>query len=104
MPFELNIEKAHSLKTNKYASLISDIQSNNIKTDYIALEIGSRGYINPDNMKRLKNIFQITDDSDISFKQFRDSISKIAIVSSFVIYSARNDPSWDNIHTLSHSF
>ena len=58
VPFELNIEKAHIRKSNKYAALISDIDSNNINTDFIALEIGSRGYISPENMKSLKKIYE----------------------------------------------
>ena len=49
VPFELNIEKAHSLKTNKYSPLISDIESNNVKTKFVSLEIGSRGYIDNEN-------------------------------------------------------
>ena len=71
VPFELNIQKAHSFKTNKYSSLISDIKSNNVQTNFIALEIGSRGYIDSENMKRLKEIFKFIDSSKISFKDFK---------------------------------
>ena len=103
VPYELNIENAHSRKTNKYAALISDINSNGIKTNFIALEIGSRGYISPENMKNLKEIFELRANNDVKFKDFKNSVSKIAIVSSFVIFNARNDKSWDNYPTLIYS-
>ena len=102
VPFELNIENSHSRKTNKYAALISDLNSNGVKTTFISLEIGSRGYISAENMKNLKKIFELKSNSDISFKDFRNSISKIAIVSSFVIFNAKNDPSWDDYPTLNY--
>ena len=100
VPFELNITKAHAYKMDKYSSLINDIELNNISTSYIALEIGSRGYIDQDNMKRLKDIYSFIDSDHISFKDFKNSISKIAVLSSFVIYCARNDPHWDITQTL----
>ncbi len=102
VPFELNIDSAHSRKSNKYSSLIIDIQNNNVITKFIALEIGSRGYINSENLKRLKDIHKLIK-NDISFKTFKNTISKIAIVSSFAIFNARNDPSWDNYPTLMYN-
>ena len=101
VPFELNIENAHTRKTNKYSPLISDIESKGYKVKFIALEIGSRGYIDNENMKRLKSIYGLVNNNQISFKIFRDKIAKLSVLSSFVIYSARNDPSWDNFPTLS---
>ena len=101
VPFELNIQNAHKRKNNKYASLVDDIESNNVQTDFIALEIGSRGFIDSDNMKRLKNLYEYIDSSKLSFKDFKNTISKLAIVSSFVIFSARNDPTWNNVDLLS---
>ena len=95
VPFELNIEKAHVRKTEKYSSLISDLKDNDIETHFIGLEIGSRGYINNDNSKRLKDLLKICD-CKISFKDFRNTLSKIAIVSSFALYHAKDEPTWDD--------
>ena len=93
--FELNIQNAHQRKTEKYSSLISDLKDNNVNTRFIALEIGSRGYVSDDNSKRLKEILKIAKCKS-SFKNFRDTISKLAIVSSYVIYHAKDEPAWDN--------
>ena len=100
IPFELNIDSAHSRKSDKYAALVSDINANGIKTEFIALEIGSRGFISCDNDKRLRKLFNRCK-SDISYKNFKLNISKLAIISSFVIYHAKNDPMWENIPLLS---
>ena len=100
VPFELNIRNAHTTKTNKYSPLISDIRQNGIEADLIALEIGSRGYIDDSNMKNLKEIYKLINNSAISFKDFKNSISKLAIISSFVIFTARSDPTWNEYQTL----
>ena len=100
VPFELNIKNAHTIKTNKYSPLISDIRQNGIEVDLIALEIGSRGYIDDSNMKNLKEIHKLIDNSVVSFKDFKNSISKLAIISSFVIFTARSDPTWNEYQTL----
>ena len=96
IPFELNIESAHERKCNKYSSLLSDIEANGISTEFIGLEIGARGFINSDNEKRLKQIFKLGKNND-SFKNFKLNISKLSINSSFVIFTVRNEPEWDNL-------
>ena len=100
VPFETNIDGAHSRKTNKYSPIISDISEKNIKTKFLAIEIGSRGYISGENMKRLKELYKHVDPGKISFKDFKNNISKLSIVSSFVIFNARNDPTWDSFPIL----
>ena len=54
VPFESNIEKRHEEKTNKYAHFSTDITSYDVTVT--AFEIGSRGTITSDNLKRLRNI------------------------------------------------
>ena len=49
VPFEHGIDRAHQFKSNKYAPLVSDIQNNNYDVTYIAIEIGSRGFISSNN-------------------------------------------------------
>ena len=100
IPFELNIDSAHERKTNKYAPIISDAESNNVQTEFIGLEIGSRGFISAENDRRLKRIFKLGN-SDISYKNFKRNVSKLAIVSSFAIFHAKNDPEWENIPVMS---
>ena len=102
VPFELNIDQAHKRKLDKYTALVSDIKSNGFECDIITLEIGSRGYISPDNQKRLKSILKLCN-NPASFKSFRDDLSKLAILSSFSIFHAHKEPSWDNYPLLSVS-
>ena len=54
--FELNIEKTHKRKVDKYTALVLYIKSKGFECDIIALEIESRGYVSPDNQQRLKSI------------------------------------------------
>ena len=98
IPFELNITSAHERKCNKYSPLLSDIESNGIETEFIGLEIGSRGFISSENEKRLKQIFKLGNSA--SFKNFKLNISKLSINSSFVIFNVRNEPEWDNLPLL----
>jgi len=95
VPFELGIDKAHSFKCNKYAPLVSDIESSGYQVELIAIEIGSRGYISPDNIKRAKAIHKMCN-KPVSFKNFRNNLSKLAIVSSFSVFYAKHEPTWMN--------
>ena len=99
VPFEHGIDKAHQYKTNKYAPLVSDIQCNDFNVTFIALEIGSRGFISHDNCRRLKSFLSDVE-SPTKFKEFRDRISKLAIISSFVIYHAKEERSWGQCNLL----
>ena len=105
--FELNIEKKkkknHKRKVDKYTALVLDIKSKGFECDIIALEIGSRGYVSPDNQQRLKSILKLCINS-VSFKNFRDDLSKLSILSSFSIYHTHKEPSWDNYPLLSLSW
>ena len=98
--FELNIEKAHKRKVDKYTALVLDIKSKGFECDIIGLEIGSRGYVSPDNQQRPKSILKLCN-NPVSFKNFRDDLSKLSILSSFSIYHAHKEPSRDNYPLLS---
>ena len=52
--FELTfpLEKRHTAKNDKYAHFLCDLDQH--KTKVTCFEIGSRGYISPDNHERLK--------------------------------------------------
>ena len=92
--FELNIEKAHNYKCNKYAPLVSDIETNNYEVTYLAIEIGSRGFISTDNAARLRKMLSLCGKS-CSVKHICAKLAKLAIVSSFVIYKAKEEPTWE---------
>ena len=91
VPFETNINKRHTEKTNKYAHFLTDITI--LTPSLEAFEIGSRGIITKDNRERLKKLHKFVD-KDISFKTFTHKISEISIVSSYYIFLQRKTPSW----------
>ena len=94
MPFETNTEKAHTYKESKYAHLIIDLESKGFTVKYFAIEIGSRGHITPQNKTRLNSI--LTEfGKPVPLKDFRNTMSKLAIISSFTIYYAKNNPKWE---------
>ena len=94
VPFELNIDKAHDYKTQKYTPLLTDLEENGYDVTLICLEIGSRGFVSQGNEARLRKLLSVID-RPVKFKTVRHSLSKLATISSFVIYSAKNEPSWD---------
>ena len=50
VPFELNIDKTHDYKTQKYTSLQTDLEENGYDVTLICLEIGSRGFVSQGNI------------------------------------------------------
>ena len=93
VPFETNIEERNRQKSDKYASLVSDIDT--LEPHLTAFEVGSRGYITPENKTRLRKIYKLSKTS-ISFKSFLMDISNLAISSSYYLFLSRNNPSWEN--------
>ena len=102
-PFEMNIDSAHNLKTDKYGPLKDDIMENSYKVDFEAFEVGSRGFITPDNKKRLKKIHHFCK-KGIKFKVFYDNISALAVSCSYFIFLSRNDMAWSNPPLLNAEF
>ena len=95
VPFEPNADNAHSIKVQRYKELINDIKSKGIHVFYYAIDIGSRGYINKDNIQRLKDLLK-----QVKFtgriKDTMTTISKISLLSSFVIFHSKFEEQWIN--------
>ena len=58
VPFEINIQDTHKRKLERYEKLINDLKGNGFKVFYYAIEVGSRGYIDKENVFRLKFLFR----------------------------------------------
>ena len=58
VPFETNIDKAHSRKQSKYADLVDDFNQKGYNCQLYCVEVGSRRFITNENEKRLSSIFQ----------------------------------------------
>lgn len=93
IPFELNIEATHQRKVERYKDLIQDIQESGYTVKYYPIEIGSRAFISKENTSRLKSVIKITTQNQ-SFKNLKDTICKIALTASFVIYHSKFENIW----------
>ena len=91
VPFEGNNKARNTYKTNKYAHFVKDITSH--KATVTAFEVGARGYLTVENEQRLRKICTFCE-KGTKTKDFLESISKLAITCSYLIYTARKQPSW----------
>ena len=95
-PWDRNIERSNAFKEEKYAALVADL-SRNYKTYHFSIEISVRGQVSSDNKKRLKAfVYRACADAKPVFKLIVQICSKMALLASFSIFTARNEPSWEN--------
>ena len=100
IPFELGVDKAHQYKTDKYSALLTDIRNNGYDVKFYAIEIGSRGFISENNIQRLKQFMNNLDEKSMKPRELRDKLSKTAVVSSFSLYCAKDEPLWQEFSLL----
>ena len=102
VPFEHNIDRQHSYKTNKYASLITDLNSIGYTPIFCAFEVGCRGKISKENSKRLFEFTKgINPKETRKVKQICKDLTTIASLCSFYIFKVKDNPSWENLSPLS---
>ena len=92
VPFETNINKAHDRKLKKYLDLVSDIADNGFICDLTCFEVGSRGLITPENVGYIAKVFSFVGAKPR--KTFLRELSKLALLSSYTIWNARQEPAW----------
>ena len=92
-PFDNNISTAHDFKTNKYSSLVTDLENLGFKVDLFCVEISVRGQVSKSNRARLKSfLFRST-----GIRKCTDLIVKLSrasLLGSFSIFCARNEMNW----------
>ena len=95
-PWDKNILRSHNFKTEKYASLIADLAQSRV-VSFFCVEISARGQITKENRSRLKSFLLkcCSAPRDI-FKSVITISSKAALLSSYSIFCARGEPSWEN--------
>ena len=91
--FETNIDDAHMRKVDRYASLCSDLRDREYAVNMYAVEIGSRGYISPRNLKSIKGLLHKLG-SRFRLSLIKNNITKIALATSFAIFTSRTEPAW----------
>ena len=87
--FETNFKDAQKRKEAKYTELVEEVEENDFVMDLITLEVGSRGFVNHESFRRLREVVATP-------KQLNDlllSVSKLAIKGSFQIWTCRNHQS-----------
>ena len=95
-PWDANIDRSHTFKEDKYAPLIADI-SRSYKIFNFSIEISVRGQVTNANKSRLKAFnYRACKDPKSLFKPMIQACFKATILSSFSIFSACNEPSWEN--------
>ena len=95
-PWDTNIARSHDFKQEKYAPLIADLSQSRI-VSFFPVEVSARGQVTKENRSRLQSfiIKCCVNPKGIAKSLVRVS-SKAALLSSFSIFSARGEPSWEN--------
>ena len=99
-PWDSNITRSHNFKSEKYAPLVADL-SRNFIVHFFSVEISARGQVTKENQSRLKSFLfkSCNSNAGISKSLIRIS-SKAALLSSYSIFSARREPTWENPQPL----
>ena len=94
-PWDTNIDHSHTYKSEKYSPLVADL-SRDYTVLFFSVEVSARGQVTKDNQKRLKSfIFKCCSSSD-GCKTVTRIVSKAALLSSYSIFSARREPTWED--------
>ena len=92
--FIKNIDRSHSFKEEKYAPLSADL-SNTFKVFTFSVEVSARGQVTAQNRARLKALaYRCCRDARIATNLLIKNGSKAALLTSFSIFAARNEPAW----------
>ena len=95
-PWDSNIVRSHNYKTEKYAALIADLSQNYVVSFY-SVEVSARGQITKDNQSRLKCfLHKCCDGAGHVSKQLIRVSSKAALLTSYSVFSARREPTWED--------
>ena len=95
-PWDSNIVSSHTFKSQKYASLIADL-SQCYSVSFFSVEVSARGQITKENRARLKSfLFKSCSYTGNVNKDLVRVSSKAAILSSYSIFMARREPTWED--------
>ena len=90
-PLEPNIKKRSNEKSEKYSHFLTDIVS--YSPTLTCFEVGSRGYLSPENHTKLKTLHGFCKPG-IKMKKFKENISALSLYSSYAIFINRKEPQW----------
>ena len=95
-PWDTNIDRSHSYKSEKYAPLIADLTSTRVVSFY-PIEVSARGQITKGNRSRLQSfLLKSCSASRGCLKSLVNTASKASLLSSYSIFAARHEPTWED--------
>ena len=95
-PWDTNIARSHNFKSEKYAPLVADLSRTHI-VHFFSIEVSARGQVSKENCSRLKAfLFKVCSEPKKLFKPSVSIASKAALLSSFSIFAARREPTWED--------
>ena len=95
VPWDMNIDSSHDIKSRKYASLIGDLERQ-FSVEAYCFEVSVRGLVSKANKARLKSfLMHSTGLRRTSAVSLIANVSKAALLGSFSIFSARNEATWN---------
>ena len=95
-PWDSNIDRSHSFKSEKYAPLVADLSHSRV-VSFFSIEVSARGQLTKSNQSRLKSfVLKCCDNPGRLAKGLIRVSSKAALLSSYTIFSARREPTWED--------
>ena len=95
-PWDTNVDRSHTFKTEKYAPLVADLSCTRVVSFY-SVEVSARGQISKGNRSRLRSfLLKTCSPSRGSLKSLINTASKASLLSSYSIFAARREPTWEN--------
>ena len=85
--FKTNFQEARARKEGKYSELVEEVEQNGFVVDMITLEVGSRGFVNFDGFRNLRDAVGA---SQRELQELLLSVASSAIKGSFAIWTSRN--------------
>ena len=103
-PYDTNIQRSHDYKTEKYASLVTDLSSAEFKVNLFCFEVSVRGQISKQNRNRLRSFLLIsTGKKRADSVNFINNVFKSGLVCSYSLFTARDVIYWTSQEELSLS-
>ena len=95
-PWDTNVERSHNYKQEKYSPLVADLASH-YRVRYYPVEVSVRGQVTKGNKARFKSfIYECCNNPRPVFKLLISHCSKLSLLASFSIFSARKEPTWSS--------
>ena len=95
-PWDANIVRSHNFKAEKYAPLINDLSQRHV-VSFFPVEVSARGHVSKENRSRVKAFLLKSCNANRAISKSLICVSsKAALLSSYTIFNARGEPTWED--------